>query len=277
MPGLLSLGFSAVLVRLAGDAPALTLAAARTCAVAALVLPAALARERQALQRLSRADWCWIAAAGVLLGLHFAAWIESVQRTSIATASVLVTTSPLFLVGLGAVLLREYPSRRTLVAVAVGIAGATLIGGSDRGGPSPDPVLGAVLALTAALLVAGYMLIGRAVRQRTTALAFFAPLNAVAAVTAVSVAVAAGAPLTLPLDTWGWVLAMALGPGLLGHGTFVVALRYFPASTVGILSLAEPVLATALAFVLFGEAPVPLALVGMGLVLCSIGVIVVRR
>lgn len=279
VPGLLSFGFAAIFVRFAGDAPALTMAAARTAVVALVAGGAALLRDRAALARQSRADRLWIAAAGVLFGLHFGAWIVAVQKTTVATVSVLVTMSPLFLVVLGALFLRERPTGRTLVAVGAGVAGAVCIGLAQRGAadPAPDPALGAVLALTAALLVAGYMLIGRAVRQRTTALAFFGPLNVSAAVTLLLVVLLADAPLTLRTETWGWVLALGIGPGLLGHGTLVVALRYLPASTVGVLSLAEPVLATLLALVLLGETPAPLALAGMALVLGSIAVVVVRR
>ncbi len=279
VPGLLSFGFAAILVRYAGDAPPLTMAAGRTLIVALVAGALALVREREALARQSNRDRAWIAAAGVLFGLHFGAWIVAVQKTTVAAVSVLVTMSPLFLVVLGALFLRERPTRRTLLAVGAGVAGAVCIGLAQRGAatPAPDPALGAVLALTAALLVAGYMLIGRSVRQRTTAMAFFGPLNVSAALTLAVVVLLAGAPLTLRAETWGWVVALGVGPGLLGHGTLVVALRYLPASTVGVLSLAEPVLATLLALLLLSEVPALLALVGMALVLGSIAVVVVRR
>lgn len=275
--GLLSFGSSAILVRYAGAVPGLTIAAARTVLVALVVAPVAIARERRAFAALALRDRWAMVAAGVLLGLHFGAWIESVQRTTVATASVLVTTSPLFLVGFGALGWGDRPSRATLWAVAAGVAGAALIGVSERGaGSASAPVLGAALAVSAAALVAAYLLIGRAVRQHTSALAYFAALSAVGAATTVAVAAAAGAPLMPPRAAWGWIAAMALGPGLLGHGAMVVALRYLPATTVGLLSLAEPVLATVLAVVLLAESPSPLAVVGIGLVLGSIAAIVRR-
>jgi RND family efflux transporter MFP subunit len=59
--------------------------------------------------------------------------------------------------------------------------GAALIAlGEDGAGSYPNPALGNTLALGAAFLVSIYLLIGRAVRQRTSFLAYFAPLNAVA-------------------------------------------------------------------------------------------------
>jgi drug/metabolite transporter (DMT)-like permease len=70
---------------------------------------------------------------------------------------------------------------------------------------------------------------------------------------------------------------MAVGPGLIGHGSFALALGYLPAATLGLLGLGEPVLASAMAAALFSETPSPLALVGMAVVLASIAVVVTDR
>lgn len=276
--GLLVLGASPILIRLAGDAPALALAAWRTVFVSLLLVPAALVRSRAELAALSRRDVLLIGAAGVLLGLHFMAWIASVQLTSVASAAVLVTTSPLFIAVLGAVFLDERPDRRTGAAIVAAVAGATLIGLSGRsGGDYPDPALGNALALGAAVLVAVYLLIGRSVRQRTSFLAYFAPLNAVAAVTCVVGCVVAGVPLGLPPAALALALAMGLGPGLLGHGSFALALRYLPAALMGLLSLSEPVIASVVALLWFGEQPESIALVGIVGVLASIVAVVTGR
>lgn len=272
--GLLTLGSSAILIRLAGPVSPLSIAAWRTALVAVLVLPVALGRSRGALRRLSARDRWGIAGAGVLLGIHFVAWIASVQLTSVAAASVLVTTSPLFIVGIDGVVFRRWPRRAVAVAVALGVVGAALIGGASRaGGLGPAPLAGGALAVLAALCFAAYLVVGASVRQRAGATLYFGLVSGVAALTALVVAAGSGAPLRPTPDVALWVTAMALGPGLLGHGTFVVALRYVPASVIGVLSLAEPVVATILAVLLFSEVPAPVALVGMGLVLASIATV----
>ena len=273
--GLLALGSSAILIRLAGEAPALALAAWRTLFVSALLLPAAVVHARAEVAAFTRRDVALVVAAGVLLGLHFMGWIASVQLTSVASASVLVTTSPLFIAVLGVMFLRERPDRRTVSAILVAVVGAVLIGLSERdGGTYPNPALGNGLALGAAVLVSIYLLIGRSVRQRTSFLAYFAPLNAVAAVTCVVGCWVSGVPLGLPLPVLGLAFVMALGPGLLGHGSFTVALRFLPAAFLGLLSLSEPVIASVAALVLFGEQPEPLALVGAITVLASIAAVI---
>jgi len=276
--GLLILGASAILIRIAGDAPALALAAGRTVAVSIVLAPWMLTTGRAEIARFTARDWALSLAAGVLLGLHFIAWITSVQLTSVASASVLVTMSPLFIAVLGGVFLNERPSRRTWAAIGVAVVGAVLIGLSERdGGVYPNPVLGNATALGAAFLVSVYLLIGRAVRQRTGFVAYFGTLNVAAAVTCVVGCLVSGVPLSLPWPIALLAVGMGLGPGLLGHGSFTLALRYMPAALLGLLSLAEPVVASVVALFAFGEVPKPLAIVGMVAVLAAIAAVVTNR
>ena len=276
--GLLAFGSSPVLIRLAGDVPALALAAWRTSVVALALAPVALTRSRRELISMPRRDVALVVAAGVLLGLHFMGWIVSVQLTSIASAAVLVTTSPVFIAVLGAVFLAERPSRRTAVAIGIAVTGAALIGLGEPGeGAYPNPALGNALALGAAALVSVYLLIGRAVRQRLGFVAYFWALNVAAAATCLAGCWLAGVPLALPWPAAGLAVAMGLGPGLLGHGSFVGALRYLPAALLGLLALAEPVLSSLVALAWFGEVPPPVAVLGMAVVLAAIAAVVAER
>lgn len=275
--GLLSYGISSPLVRLAGDVPGLAIAAWRCAMVSALLLPVVLVRERAALAALPARDWALIVGAGAFLGVHFVAWILSVQLTTIAAASVLVTTTPLWIAVLGTVV-GERPSRATALAILGGVAGAALIGwGSTSDQVAVSPSLGNALALGAAALVSVYLLAGRSVRQRHSFLVYFAPVNAVAALVTVGACVVVGVPLALPWPVLGVIAVMAVGPGLLGHGSFAAALRWVPAATLGLLGLAEPVLASAIAAVAFGEIPSAASVAGMGVVLLSIASVLVRR
>ena len=278
--GLVSFGASPLLIRYAGDTPALAIAAWRTLLVAGLMLPAVALTRRDEIRQLPAREWALAVTAGVFLGVHFVSWIQSVQLTSVASSSVLVTLSPVFIAVFGAVFLREVPRRRTWIAIAVAVFGAVLIGWGESGSRAtalPNPALGNGLALLAALLVSVYLLIGRSVRQRTSVLTYFAILNAVAALTTVSVCLALGVELGLSPRVFGLCLLMALGPGLLGHGSFNLALAYYPAAFLGLLSLSEPVIASVGALVLFGEVPSPLTVVGGGIVLVAIATVVGAR
>lgn len=276
--GMAILGFAPILVRWAGDAPALALSAWRTVMAVAILAPWAWPRASVELRSMPRRDVVFMLTAGAVLGLHFAAWTASLAFTSVASASVLVTSSPIFLAVLGRVVLGERLRRRTVVAVGVGVAGAMLIGlGDAAGGVFPRAALGNALALGAALLVAIYLLIGRAVRQRATLAAYLLPVYASAAVTSLVVVAATGTSMIQPLPVLIAALGLALGPQLVAHGAFNYAVRFVPAAVIGIATLAEPVVGTLLALALFGEVPSSVAFAGMALVLGALIVTFARR
>ena len=66
------------------------------------------------------------------------------------------------------------------------------------------------------------------------------------------------------------VLALALGPQLLGHTAFNWALRHLSATFVAVSILGEPVGSALLALFLFGERFAPLQLAGFALLLGGI-------
>ncbi|WP_094546788.1 DMT family transporter [Rubricoccus marinus] len=276
--GLATLGASAILIRLAGVDSGLdfrVLVFWRLTFTVALLLPVGLGRDARAdYARVTGRDVALVGAAGVLLGIHFLGWFASLAHTSVASATVLVTMSPLFIAILGTLFFRERPGVRAWLAILMGVAGAVLIGLADaRGGVFPRALLGNSLALGAAFAISLYLLVGRSVRQRLGFAAYFFPLNVVVLGLVTLVALASGVSLAVGWPTLGLCLVMALGPGLLGHGAFAYSVKYIPAATLGLLSLLEPLVSAVLAVFLFKEFPLPLAIVGMVVVLVSIAAI----
>ena len=280
--GLVAIGVSPILVRMAiatESAPSgLAVAAWRTLFAVLLLAPWTLRRVLPEVRRWSKKDAGLVAMAGVVLGLHFVGWIQSLYFTSVASASVLVTSSPIFIALLGWAVLKERVTLRVGLAIAVAVAGAGLIGLADAGdGAFPRAALGNALALTAALLVSIYLLIGRAVRQRASLWAYALPVYTGAAAVVWLCALATGTDLLGHAPAfYGWTLAMAAGPQLIGHSAFNYAVKVIPAATLGLLSLTEPIVATALAFALFGEVPAPLVFVGAAVVLGAVASVVAR-
>lgn len=278
--GVLSFAFAPILVRWAGDVPGLAIAVWRTVTAAAVLLPVAVVRIGPEVRQFTRRDVGLIVGAGVFLGLHFIAWIESLYHTTVASASVLVTTHPILLAVLGYVVLGERLSRTTVTAIGAAVGGAALIGWADAGTVvlGRGALLGNSLALGGAVLVSLYLLIGRIVRQKVSWLAYVTPLYIVAAATALLSAILKGVPLVgYSWTFYGLCAGLALGPQVLGHGSFNYALQYVPAAIVGMLALLEPVGASILAYGLFGEVPPPASVVGMVVVLGAVALVVWRR
>jgi drug/metabolite transporter (DMT)-like permease len=280
--GLLAISCSPILIRYASEGPGLAIATWRTLVAAALLAPVAFARAGAEISAFGRRDWMLIGAAGLFLATHFIFFIESLFHTTVASSGVLVSTTPIFLAILGWVVLRERVTARTVVAIAVAFAGAVVIGVSDHTGGSafPRAWMGNGMALLAALFAAAYLIIGRAVRQGTNWLVYVAPLYAIVAVVILAVALVRGVPLLgYSPQFYGLCALMAVGPSLLGHGSFNYAVKYVSATLIGLLTLLEPIAASLAALWLFGEVPAALGIAGMALALGGvvIALVPVRR
>jgi drug/metabolite transporter (DMT)-like permease len=279
--GVVSFAFAPILVRWAGDVPALTIAVWRTVTAAVVLAPGLLsARARAQLRTVAGRDLLLMLGAGGVLGFHFLFWIESLGHTTVASASIFVTSSPLLLAGLSYLLLGERLSTGTLGAIGIAVGGAVLIGWSDAGTVTlgEGALWGNSLALGAAVLVGVYLLVGRVVRQSVGWWAYVFPVYGAAAVVIVGTAWVQGTPLLgYSWRVYGLCIALALGPQVLGHGAFNYALQRRSATLVGLLALLEPVGASGLAYVLFDEQPPLLSVVGMTVVLGAVAVVVWRR
>ena len=275
--GVLSFSLSPILVRFAGEAPPLTIAAWRTTLATFLLLPFFLRYSLDEARQLSRRDWTLILVAGVMLGVHFYTFFQSLFYTSVASAAVYVSMTPIFLSLIGYFILKEHLSALVIAGVVLSILGAILIATGDAGHiqeTTPNPVLGNALALFSCVIISIYLSIGRVARKGISWLTYVFPLNAACALTDVTMAVASGTPLFGFTPTfYGLCLLMAIGPHLLGHGSFNYALRYIQAPVLGVLSLSEPIGASLLAYILFGEFPSGISLGGMILALLAVGLV----
>jgi drug/metabolite transporter (DMT)-like permease len=246
-----AVSFGAILVRLASDAPPLSIAAWRLGLAAAAVVPFAWFRRRTG--SFDRPALILSLCSGLALALHFVLWIASLRHTSVASSVLFVSTHPIF-VGLGGlVFLRERLGRRLLFGIAAALLGAAVIGLGDFR-LDAEAAFGDLLALGGGLMAAVYFLIGRKVRRTAAWLDYVAVTYATAAGITVIASLLARQPLVgFEPKTYAYFALLALGPQLLGHGTFNWALRHLPASRISLMILGEPIGSTLLAFLLFGE------------------------
>ena len=254
--GIVAVSFASILIRFAQGAgmPSLSIAAWRLIFASTILLPYAWITRRDEIRSLSGREWALLVASGVFLGLHFATWIASLGYTSVASSVVLVSMGPVF-VGLGSwLLLRERPRAFVVVGIILAATGSIVISWGDLG-QGRIQLVGDLLALAGAVFVAGYLMIGYRVRARRSLTTYIALVYTVAMVTVVIIVLITRQPMFgYSLNAYGWVLALALGPQIVGHSTLNWALRYLSATFVAIVTLAEPVGSGILAYILLGEA-----------------------
>jgi len=237
---------SAPLVREAA-APALLIAFWRTTLGSAATAPFAW---RQHV-RPGRRERKLILAAGLLLAAHFAAWIGSLSYTSVASAVTLVSTQPAW----AAVFAPQPVHRRVWAGIAVAMVGVVAVAGVDLS-ISGRAVFGDALALAGGALAALYVTVGAEVRQTVPTATYTARCYGIAAV-ATLVAGLIGRVDLVPdsAATWGWLLAITIGPQLLGHTLINAVLQRLDAVLVSVAILFEIVGASLLAWWWFGETP----------------------
>lgn len=265
---LAAISAAGVLARLAEGVHPLAIAFWRTLAVGLLLLPWARTRP-------SARDALGSVGAGLLLAAHFWAWFASLQQTSVLRSTVLVCLTPIWVGVLEARLLSAPPPPRFWAGIAVAVLGVGLMvsEGEGAGGWGGD-----ALALVGGMLSAAYFTVGRSVRQRLDFLTYGALVCLAAALWLAVLAGVVGAPLVgLPPGAWVPLLAMALGPQLLGHVGLNFAVRYLPAARVASLILLEPVGAAVLAAIWLRETPSAVELAGAGVVLAGVGWAALRR
>lgn len=276
--GLIAISFSAILIRMAqNEAPSLVIAAARLAIAALILLPFALARRQQELRALAAADWRLALLSGFFLSIHFASWISSLEYTTVASSTILVTTSPLW-VGLASPFVLGEPVPRWLkVGIVLAMAGSIIISFDQPAGFTGDQTwLGNGLALIGALAASVYFLIGRRLRPHLSLLSYTAVVYGTAALFLIGYVLASGQSfLGYSAGTYWLFLLMALFPQLMGHTSYNWALGFLPAAYVIVTIVSEPAGAGLLAFLFFGELPGKLTFAG-SLIIIS-GIIIAGR
>lgn len=265
--GVLAISGAAILIRQA-DAEPIAIAFYRMLFSAVMLLPLAL-------HDLTHTRVTWktvgaLASAGFFLALHFALWNTSLDYTSVTSSVVLVTTQPVFVTILGALLLKEIPTRRAWYGLVLALAGSVIIAlGGSSGGTSR--LAGNVMALAGAVMAAGYFLVGRIARRTLPIGLYAAAAYAFSALFLLVFALILKQPLAgYTKETWWSLILLALVPTVFGHTSLSWALKYLPTAMVSVSILGEPLGATILAMILLKEMPVFIELLGGCLILAGI-------
>jgi len=284
--GILFVSTASIFIRFAQvEVSSIVIAASRLLIASLILVPIALTRYWDQLRSLSIADFAKGFLSGVFLALHFAAWISSLEFTSVASSVVLVTTTPLWVALLSPLVLKESIKRSVIIGLVVSMMGGVLVGLSNTCGLQNGRLacqtilitgrvmLGNILALFGAWMAAGCMLIGRQLRKKLNTVTYTALVYGIAAIIlSIVVFIRAEPVLSYSSGTYLCLLALGILPQLFGHTLFNWALKYVSAAFVSLTLLGEPIGTIILALIFLKESPTLLE--GVGAVLILIGILI---
>ena len=258
--------------RLAIAAPCLVLAAAGAARLGARH------PTRRAWPSLRDLPLC--AALGLAMAAYQVCYFRAVTLVGVAAAALLaICSAPLLIAVLAAALLGERLTSLVRLSLGMAVAGTALLVVGPRG---LDQVtghfgLGALLALGAGVSYAVYAVAAKGLLTRVTPLAVAAITFALAAVFLAPALLGEEALLHTLSSGWPLFLYLGVGPTAVAYALFTAGLTRVPATAAGIVSLLEPLTATTLGLVVFGERLGAVGTAGALLLLLALALLTTAR
>ena len=252
--GVFALSTSAIFVKLAG-APSSITAFYRLFFALLFLLPLLLLDQAywQDLRSLSRRQWQTGLLSGLFLAIHYILWFESLNYTSVASSTVIVTLQPLFSFVGSYFLFKERFSTGAIISSIVALIGSFIIAWGDFQ-ISMQALYGDLLAFIAAGFITAYFFIGQHMRQKLAVVPYsilrYAASAFFLAVYALSQQLSF---IDYSQSTWTAFLGIAFISTILGQMLLNWLLKWLSTSVISMSILGETVGTCILAYFILGE------------------------
>lgn len=218
------------------------------------------------------------AAIGILEpGLTYAVGLAGLALTTAGKASVISASEPVLIVLMSWLLFRRRPSRRLLLCIALAVAGVLMVSGDGYLEMGGSEVLGDILIVLATLFAATYVVLSARVAsdfppatlassQQLVGLAF-----ALVVYFGVRSATADAASITdIPIHVLAYAAVSGLVQYALAFWLYLIGLRSLSASAAGLWLTLVPVFGLFGAYIVLGEVPTVIMLVGAVLIVAAV-------
>lgn len=247
------------------------------CALALpLLVPLAVMEQRRHGSRpLAARLASWV--AGLFFAVDLVLWTHAIVEVGAGVATVLGNLQVLFVALAAWALLRERPTSRLLLVLPVVITGVVLVSGlAGTAGVGRHPLAGILFGVGTSLAYAAFLMILRRSARSAHVAGPLADATAGSVVGTLLIGAAFGSLDLFPgWRSLGWLLVLAVTSQTLGWLLITSSLPRLPSALSSLLLLLQPVAALGLAFVILGERPSVLQLLG-ALLIC-VGVLWVAQ
>jgi drug/metabolite transporter (DMT)-like permease len=215
------------------------------------------------------------ALPGILFAFSFLSGFASIRMTSVANATLITTVQPILVLFVAPKLFGEKLRAQQLVYSACSMAGVLLVV-LAAASTSGATFSGDVMALLNVVIWTVYFVLAK--KRRLAGVHSWSFLAAVFVWSSVVIlpfgAIASNDLGAMKSSDWVYVVAMALGPGLVGHGLMTWAQSHVDVSLASLLGLLSPVISTIGAWWAFGESLTLWQMVGAVVVLSFLALLV---
>ncbi len=206
-----------------------------------------------------------VGLAGIAVALCVAvassSFIAALNNTSVARVLFILAVAPVLAALLARVFLGEEITRRTVVAMALALAGVALM----LGAPGEGNLAGDGFSFLAALAFAGMIVITRWRHDVS-----MAPATCMSQLILVVAFIPFASPGEIAGDDVVWLALLGIGQIGLGFALLTVGARLIPAAQVGLITLLEVVLGPVWVWLALDERPSTATLAGGAIVILAI-------
>ena len=223
------------------------------------------ATQKRQMFNVARRDLALMLLIGMMTALYQVCYFSAIERTGVALATIVtLCTAPVMVAVISVFATKQRPSAYVLLALTGALAGTALLVGSQTGTCSAN-ISGILLALGSAF---GYSIVTLVTRKLAGR---YHPFQSIAISFSFGAAIlfifAWFQGIVLTYTPVGWTLLFYLGtiPTALAYVLFIAGMRSTTATVASISTLLEPLVATILAWLIFGERFSRMGFVGVAL------------
>ncbi|MDR6724557.1 drug/metabolite transporter (DMT)-like permease [Paenibacillus amylolyticus] len=203
--------------------------------------------------RLNGKEWGALFLAGLLLGLHFLFWMESLVYTSVASSMVILALQPLFVMIGSYFVFRERAGVLSVLCLVTALLGSIIIAWGDIS-VSREALIGDGLSLIGTISISAYKLVGQKLSKRIDAKLYSVVVFFLGGSVLLVYSILRGFSLSnYASSDWLYFILLAIIPTIFGQYIFNRLLKRIGATTVSVGIIGEPVLAIILAYLFLGE------------------------
>ncbi|MFZ4113241.1 MAG: DMT family transporter [Ilumatobacteraceae bacterium] len=215
------------------------------------------------------------AVPGFIFGMSFISGFAAVKMTSIANATMVGTLQPVLVLFVAPKLFGEKITLRKLVysiSAMIGVLVVVMAAASTSGAH----LNGDLLAVLNVFIWTTYFVMSKKRRDEGIhSWSFLAAVFLCASVVVLPYGAITSHDLgAMHVSDWWYVMGMAVGPGVVGHGMMTWAQGHIDVSLASMLGLISPVISSVLAWFVFHQSLTPLQLLGGVIVLASLAALV---